>query len=56
MHLKCIIIIIIIIIIKLIEIIIILKRIFKTWDGDLDRIDLAQDRALVNAAMNLWVA
>jgi hypothetical protein len=39
---------------------IILKCIFKTWDGDMDWIDLAQARdrwrALVNAVMNLWVS
>ena len=38
---------------------IILKWIFKKWDGGLDGIGVAQDRdrwlALVNAAMNLWV-
>ena len=38
---------------------IILKSIFRKWDGDMDWIDLAQDRgrwrALVNAIMNLWV-
>jgi len=38
---------------------IILKCIFKKWDGDMDWIDLAQDRdrwcALVNAVMNLRV-
>ena len=38
---------------------IILKCIFRKWDGDMDWIDLAQDRgrwrALVNAIMNLWV-
>jgi hypothetical protein len=38
---------------------IILKRIFKTWDGGMDWIDLAQDTdrwgALVNAVMNLRV-
>jgi len=36
---------------------IILKSIFKKWDGDMDWIDLAQDRdrwrALVKAVMNL---
>ena len=36
---------------------IILRRIFKKWDGDMDWIDLAQDRdrwrGLVNAVMNL---
>jgi len=38
---------------------IILKWIFRKWDGDMDWIDLAQDRdmlrALVDAAMNLRV-
>jgi len=38
---------------------IILKWIFRTWDGSMDWIDLAQDRdgwtALVNAVMNLRV-
>jgi hypothetical protein len=38
---------------------IILKSIFKKWDGDMDWIELAQDsdkwRALVNALMNLRV-
>jgi hypothetical protein len=38
---------------------IILKWIFKKWDGDMDWIELAQDRdrqrALVNEVMNLWV-
>jgi hypothetical protein len=38
---------------------IILKWIFKTWDGDMDWFELAQDRdrwwALVNVVMNLRV-
>jgi hypothetical protein len=38
---------------------IILKWIFKKWDGSMDWIDMAQDRdrwlALVNAVMNLRV-
>jgi hypothetical protein len=38
---------------------IILKWIFKKWDGDMDWIDMAQDRdrwrALVSAVMNLRV-
>ena len=38
---------------------IVLKLIFKIWDGDMDWFYLAQDRdtwqAFVNAAMNLWV-
>jgi len=38
---------------------IVLEWNLKIWDGDLDRIDLAQDRdrwrALVNAVMNLRV-
>jgi hypothetical protein len=38
---------------------IILKRIFKKWDGGMNWIELAGDRdrwwALVNAVMNLWV-
>ena len=36
---------------------IILRRIFRKWDGSMDWIDLAQDedrwRALVNAVMNI---
>jgi hypothetical protein len=38
---------------------IILKWIFKTWDGDMDWIELARDRdrwrAVVNVAMNFRV-
>jgi hypothetical protein len=38
---------------------IILKWIFKRWDGEIQWIGLAQDRdrwrALITAAMNLWV-
>jgi hypothetical protein len=38
---------------------IILKWIFKKWDGGMDWIELAQDRdrcrAVVNTVMNLWV-
>jgi hypothetical protein len=38
---------------------IILKWIFKKWDGDMDCIDMAQDRdrwrAVVNVVMNLRV-
>jgi hypothetical protein len=38
---------------------IILKCIFKKWDGDIDCVELARDRdrwwALVNAVMNLGV-
>jgi hypothetical protein len=38
---------------------IILKRIFRKWDGDIDWIELAQDRdgwrVLVNEVMNLRV-
>jgi hypothetical protein len=38
---------------------IILKLIFKKWDGSMDWIELAQDRdrwrVLVNAVVNLWV-
>jgi hypothetical protein len=38
---------------------IILKWIFKKWDGGMDWINMAQDRdmwrAVVNAVMNLWV-
>jgi hypothetical protein len=38
---------------------IILKWIFRKWEGGMDWTDLAQDReryrALVNVEMNLWV-
>jgi len=38
---------------------ILLKLIFKKWDGGMDWIDVAQDRdrwrAFVKVAMNLWV-
>ena len=44
---------------KIIIIMIILRRIFRKWDGDMEWIDQAQDRdrwlALVNAVMNLRV-
>jgi hypothetical protein len=34
---------------------IILKWIFKKWDGGMDWIELAQNRALINEVMNLRV-
>jgi len=38
---------------------IVLKWIFRKWDGGMDWIDLAEERdrwwALVNAVMNFWV-
>jgi hypothetical protein len=38
---------------------IILKRIFRRWDGGMEWIDPAQNRgrwwSLINAVMNLWV-
>jgi hypothetical protein len=42
-----------------IDVRIILKWIFKTWDGSMDWIELTRGRdrwrAVVNAVMNLWV-
>ena len=32
-----------------------IKKNLETWEGGMDWIDVAQNRAVVNAVMNLWV-